>query len=60
MNRERLPTTGADESAKVTLHLTRAEMLALDRFCGEIHFIAVVWWLGLKKGDSSAPIFRSM
>jgi hypothetical protein len=37
MNRERLPTTVADESAKVTLHMTRAEMPALDRFCGKRH-----------------------
>ena len=31
MNRERLPTSGARASAKVTLRLTRGELLALDR-----------------------------
>jgi hypothetical protein len=35
MNRERLPTSGARASAKVTLHSTRAELRALDRFCAE-------------------------
>jgi hypothetical protein len=35
MNRERFPTSGADDSAKITLRLTRAELLALDRFCAE-------------------------
>ena len=27
MNRERFPTSGADDSAKITLRLTRAELL---------------------------------
>ena len=35
MNRERLPTSGARASAKVTLRLTRAQLRALDRFCAE-------------------------
>ena len=34
-NRERFPTTGAGATAKVTLRLTRGELLALDRFCAE-------------------------
>jgi metal-responsive CopG/Arc/MetJ family transcriptional regulator len=33
MNPERLPTTGAGESAEVTVRLTRAELAELDRFC---------------------------
>jgi hypothetical protein len=42
MNRERLPKSGvpgydacADSSAEVTVRLTRAELLELDRFCAE-------------------------
>jgi hypothetical protein len=35
MNRERLPTSGARASAKVTRRLTLAELRALDRFCAE-------------------------
>jgi predicted DNA-binding protein (UPF0251 family) len=34
-NRERFPTTGAGATAKVTLRLTRGELLVLDRFCAE-------------------------
>jgi hypothetical protein len=32
MNPERFPTSGAGATAKVTLRLTRAELLELDRF----------------------------
>jgi hypothetical protein len=35
MNAERLPTTGADESAKVSVRMTRAELLERYRFCAE-------------------------
>jgi Ribbon-helix-helix protein, copG family len=35
MNRERFPTSGAGESAEVTVRLTRAELPELDRFCAE-------------------------
>jgi hypothetical protein len=31
-NRERFPTTGTGATAKVTLRLTRGELLALDRY----------------------------
>ena len=35
MNPERFPKTGAGESAKVTLRLTRDERLEVGRFCAE-------------------------
>jgi hypothetical protein len=35
MNRERFPTSGAGQSAEVTVRLTRYELLELDRFCAE-------------------------
>lgn len=35
MKPERYPTTGAGEPAKVSIRLTRYELLELDRFCAE-------------------------
>ena len=59
-NRERFPTTGAGATAKVTLRLTRGELLALDRFCAERKLTrSQVVRRALKAGFSTLSTFAS-
>ena len=57
-NRERFPTTGAGATAKVTLRLTRGELLALDRFCAE-RLLTRSHAAGLAGGFSTLSTFAS-
>jgi hypothetical protein len=55
-NRGRFPTTGAGATAKVTLRLTRGELLALDRYSARKENYPQPGRAGALKAGFSTPV----